>query len=95
MYEKLIKSLRVEPFEVESIGLARTMNEAADAIEELSKRVPPVPHGRLIDADALNVIGYCGIPQGSEDTFDDGVMWLAKQIDLLPTIIEAEEGRHE
>lgn len=38
---------------VESIGLARTMNEAADAIEELSKRVPPVPHGRLIDADAL------------------------------------------
>lgn len=27
--------------------------KAADAIEELSKRVPPVPHGRLIDADAL------------------------------------------
>ncbi len=27
--------------------------KAADAIEELSKRVPPTPHGRLIDADAL------------------------------------------
>lgn len=31
--EKLIKALRVEPFEVESIHLARIMNEAADAIE--------------------------------------------------------------
>lgn len=36
MYEKLLKSLRVEPFEVESVGLAKTMNEAADAIEKLS-----------------------------------------------------------
>ena len=51
----------------------------------------PTPHGRLIDADALDVIGYCGIPQEREDTFDDGVMWLAEQIDLLPTIIPAEE----
>ena len=51
------------------------------------------PHGRLIDADALDVIGYCDIPQGREDTFDDGVMWLAEQIDLLPTIIPAEEGK--
>ena len=52
----------------------------------------PTPHGRLIDADAIDVIGYCGIPQRREDTFDDGVMWLAEQIDLLPTIIPAEEG---
>ena len=53
----------------------------------------PIPsHGRLIDADALDVIGYRDIPQGREDTFDDGVMWLAEQIDLLPTIIPAEEG---
>ena len=52
----------------------------------------PVPeHGRVIDADMLDVIGYCDIPQGYEDTFDDGVMWLAEQIDLLPTIIPAEE----
>ena len=27
--------------------------EAANAIEELSKRVPKTPHGRLIDADAF------------------------------------------
>ena len=49
------------------------------------------PHGRLIDANVLDVISYCDIPQGHEDTFDDGVMWLAEQIDLLPTIIPAEE----
>lgn len=42
MYEKLIKSLRVEPFEVESVGLAKTMNKAADAIEELSRRETPM-----------------------------------------------------
>ncbi len=36
MYDKLIKALRVEPFEVGSAGLAKTMNEAADAIEELA-----------------------------------------------------------
>ena len=53
----------------------------------------PEPHGRLIDADMLDVIGYCGTPQGCEDTFDSGVMWLAEQIDELPTIIqESEEG---
>lgn len=51
----------------------------------------PIPeHGRLIDADALDVIGYCGT-EGREDTFDDGVIWLAEQIDLLPTIIPASE----
>lgn len=52
--------------------------------------VPVPPHGRLIDADALEVIGYCGIPQGHEDTFDSGVMWLAERIDKLPAIIPAE-----
>lgn len=52
----------------------------------------PEPHGRLINADALDVIGYCGIPQGCEDTFDNGVMWLAERIDELPTIIPAEEA---
>lgn len=52
----------------------------------------PVPaHGDLIDRGALDVIGYCDIPQGYEDTFDSGVMWLAERIDELPTIIPASE----
>lgn len=37
MYDELVRALRVEPFEVESAGLAKVMNAAADAIEELSK----------------------------------------------------------
>ena len=49
------------------------------------------PHGKLIDANTLDVVGYCGIPQGCEDTFDSGVMWLAERIDELPTIILASE----
>lgn len=54
--------------------------------------IPVPPHGRLIDADAIEVISYREIPQGCEDTFDSGVMCLLEQIDLLPTIIPAEEG---
>ena len=65
----------------------------SDGRQEDCPLVEVPPHGRLIDADALDVIGYCDIPQGREDTFDDGVMWLAEQIDLLPTIIPAEEGK--
>ena len=55
------------------------------------KAVPVPPHGDLIERDALDVIGYCGIPQGYEDTFDSGVIWLAERIDELPTIIPASE----
>ena len=48
------------------------------------------PHGRLIDADGLEVISYTGT-EGRPDTFDAGVNWLAEQIDKLPTVIP-EEG---
>ena len=73
----------------------RVLEVSADATQNIfreTQAVPVPPHGRLIDADALDVIGYCGIPQGREDTFDSGVMWLAERIDELPTIIPAEEG---
>ena len=53
------------------------------------KAVPVPAHGDLIER--LDVIGYCDIPQGCEDTFDSGVMWLAERIDELPTIIPASE----
>lgn len=38
MYDELVRALRVEPFEVESAGLAKVMNAAADAIEELVRK---------------------------------------------------------
>lgn len=38
-YKKLVEALRVEPFEVESEGLAKVMNDAAAAIEALQAEV--------------------------------------------------------
>lgn len=56
MSDELVKALRSNAdhygYEAED-GLVHLLTNAADAIEELQKRVPPVPHGRLIDADAL------------------------------------------
>ena len=75
MYEELIKDLR----ENHDKYFARDM-EAADAIEELSKRVPPVPHGRLIDADAEVGVNVTMMPGGK------------CRVDLIaPTIIPASE----
>ena len=62
-------------------------------IPVMYKAMSVPPHGDLIERNTLDVIGYCGIPQGCEDTFDSGVMWLAERIDELPTIIPAEEGK--
>ena len=41
---------------------------------------------RAIDADRFELISYEGIPDGYSDSFDDGVCWLAEQIDAAPTI---------
>ena len=48
MYDELIKKLRVEPFEIESSGLAKVMNDAADALEQL----------QADNADLENRIGH-------------------------------------
>lgn len=69
MYDELVNSLRicgkmrsVDDYcvafhdgccEAEPVCMYELMMKAADAIEELQKRVPKRPHGRLIDADAL------------------------------------------
>ena len=58
--------------------------QGANAIEELSKRVPPVPHGRLIDADAL--AAQCDDPYWC--------VWLS-DIEDAPTIIPAELPKEE
>lgn len=41
---------------------------------------------RYIDADPFEVISYTKIPDGFIDSFDDGVCWLAEQIDKAPTV---------
>lgn len=48
------------------------------------------PHGDLVDRREMDVIGFTGT-MGRNDTFDDGVMWLAEQIDGFDTIIPASE----
>ena len=51
----------------------------------------PNGHGRLIDIDRFDVIDWTGIPEGYNDTFEDGVLWLADKIDEAPTIVEASD----
>lgn len=64
------------------------LEEAADAIEELQKRVPKVPHGRLIDADALRADW---LENGENEYVYDTNAFL-DSIDAAPTIIQAEEN---
>ena len=57
-YDVIIADKSV-PSGIASVCVCGLMNRAADAIEELRKRVPPVPHGDLIDRDALKE-AFCG-----------------------------------
>lgn len=89
MYDELIKNLRgrsqflLPHYGEETSYDSDLMKQAADAIEELQKRVPKRPHGRLIDADALCKDG-CGNCYGCP--YDVCIIANA------PTIIPAEEG---
>lgn len=63
------------------------LDKANDAIEELQKRVPKVPHGRLIDADeflkrAIETKCFRG----------DYALMLEELVGESATIIPAEEG---
>ena len=50
----------------------------------------PEGHGRLIDADAFEVVAYKDTEGREKNTFDEGVKWMAEQIDNAPTVIEEE-----
>ena len=66
------------------------LTKAADAIEELSKRVPKAPHGRLIDADLVrNDIDEKRPGRSYEDA------WALTIIDAAPTIISADPEEKE
>lgn len=93
MYEGLAKSLRTTVMLYGAVGqedlvTTQLMKQAADAIEELSKRVPPVPHGRLVDADALNDL----LMNLADNEYTPKVFasWLSYE-ENTPTIIPAEE----
>ena len=72
--------------------------EAAEAIEELQRRVPKRPHGRLIDADALRQAMYHEAFETDSpmQKWDSGC-WIRYKMferveEAAPTIIPAEEG---
>lgn len=50
------------------------------------------PHGRLIDADALNNMINWSYPMTDRIDVHNGYAICQEMIKLLPTIIEAEEG---
>ena len=50
----------------------------------------PKKHGRLIDASNFDCISWKDVPEGYEDRFDDGVSWLAEQIDVAQVLLETE-----
>lgn len=77
---------------VEAEAVRRIAQEAANAIEELSKRVPKTPHGDLIDRDDLKNKSITIDYDEWSDCFDDGLLFVTNLIDEAPTIIQAEEG---
>ena len=85
MYDELIKRLRYEAtWQEDYPETQKLMIDAVNAIEELQKRVPKIPHGRLIDADAF--IKYI------KEHWDGYDQWFAEQLEARPTIIEAEDS---
>lgn len=87
-YDVIIADKSV-PSGIASVCVCGLMHRAADAIEELSKRVPPVPHGRLIDADAL----IRQMKQKVQETSNLRYGWVDEvDLALAPVIIPAEEG---
>lgn len=92
MYDKFIMRLREKAGAFDYDGWVETASDyeqAADAIEELQKRVPKTPHGRCIDADAFLMLckDYAITP--SDDEF---CKRLEYALTKAPTIIPAEEG---
>ena len=75
------------------------MKQAADAIEELSKRVPPVPHGRLIDADAFiarfakaeEMLSVLPVPEEFKQIYSELAGEMKEEIQECPTIIPADK----
>lgn len=102
---KMSEALAVLLPHSEGSATAKLYNEAADAIEELQKRVPKAPHGRLIDADVLmhefekaqrtmeqhGQEYSCSFMSSSQEISTE---WYCVEdmLENAPTILPAEEG---
>ena len=92
MYDELINRLREAPDDWPD---AELHYQAADAIEELIKRVPSVPHGRLIDADNIGLTNFEIILCQKGNPFKNALEMLLEKIESAPTIIPAEPPKEE
>ena len=104
MYDELVKRLRSEAVYLpekfsKNAELLDVLMKAADAIEELQKRVPKRPHGRLIDEQWLKDAMITTLEALKKNPkMDRQEMHLIAAFDTLrcmvedaPTIIPAEE----
>ena len=68
--------------------------DAADAIEELSKRVPVLPHGLIAREQILDAIRLELEQANACNDMDDYDAWMRvfDYVRKFPTIIPAEEG---
>ena len=99
--DELVKRLRAQAVYLpekfsKNAELLDVLMKAADAIEEMQKAVPKVPHGRLGDLDKLEQM-FSDIDHAPYSGFDGSEPFYSAEdaaqiIRLAPTIIPAEEG---
>ena len=91
-YDELIKRLQDFAAGTMRDDDAQLAFEAADAIEKLQKRVPPVPHGDLIDRDALIKDGWLNLHKQVIRMGGYAIHELPLKNPSIPVVIPAEEG---
>ena len=75
---------------IASVCVCGQMRRAADAIEELSKHVPSVPYGDLIDRDALEAVVEQHYKHHKISRYDRDLLLHYLDIEMAPTIITAD-----
>lgn len=86
---------RTHPITVEIYPNGTVISKTVGRMDIHGTAVPVPPHGRLIDADALedNVTTYYAIPAlANAMDFEPDLVLRLREIDSAPTVIEAEEG---
>lgn len=59
--------------------------------EKVGTAIPVPEHGDLKDVSPFDILSWKGIPDGYENTFSDGVHWLAEKLDAAPVVIPADK----
>ena len=68
------------------------VNRLNKQIEELERRLPKAPHGRLIDADNIGLTNFEIILCQKGNPYRNALEMIFEKIENAPTVIPAEEG---